>query len=50
MGGGLKEGQKLTLIVQITGKSPKTTKAAVKKFKDAVKKLAEDNGATVMEV
>ena len=50
MGGGLKEGHKLTLIIQITGKDPKTPEDVVKKFKDAVKKLADDNGATITEV
>jgi hypothetical protein len=50
MGGGLREGQKLTFIIQITGKRPETSEEAVKKFREAVKKLAEDNGATVMEV
>jgi phosphotransferase system HPr-like phosphotransfer protein len=47
MGGGLKEGQKVTLIVQMKGKN---SKDAVKKFKDAVKKAAKDNGASVTEV
>jgi hypothetical protein len=50
MGGGLKEGHKVTLIVQLTGKSPATPEATVQKFKDAVKKLAQEYGATVTEV
>jgi predicted DNA-binding antitoxin AbrB/MazE fold protein len=50
MGGGLKEGEKLTIIIQITGKKPETPAKDVKKFKDAVKKVAKANGATVLEV
>jgi hypothetical protein len=50
MGGALKEGDKLTFIIQITGKRGDTPAADVKKFRDAVKQIADDNGATMMEV
>lgn len=50
MGGGLKEGDKLTFIIQITGKRGDTSKEDVEKFRAAVKKAAEDSGGTFMEV
>lgn len=46
----LPEGEKLSFVIQITGKHPETPKADIEKFKDAVKKAAEDNGGKYMEL
>lgn len=50
MGGALKGGQKLSIIVQIIGKNPETPKEEVEKFLKAVEKVVKDHGGTLLKL